>query len=84
VKVFRGEFVEHDAGNKSMDKLLERIQHVQAKNKAAALQSGHLMMYKVRPSQGSNPEPFDPKSNALSIELLGHVWNYTRFALHTS
>jgi hypothetical protein len=31
------------------------------------------------PSQESNPEPTDPKSGALSIELLRHAQDYTRF-----
>ncbi len=33
-----------------------------------------------RPRQESNPQPTDPKSGALSIELLGRVRDYTRFA----
>jgi hypothetical protein len=32
------------------------------------------------PRQESNPQPTDPKSGALSIELLRPIQNYTRFA----
>ena len=32
-----------------------------------------------RPRQESNPQPTDPKSGALSIELLGRDRDYTRF-----
>ena len=41
------------------------------------VEGGFLPVYRC-PSQESNPEPTDPKSGALSIELLRRGRNYTR------
>ena len=38
------------------------------------------LVHEKRPRQDSNPQPTDPKSGALSIELLGRGRDYTRFA----
>lgn len=49
-------------------------------HKKSPQEETNRLIKRRRPRQESNPQPTDPKSGALSIELLGREQNYTRFA----